>query len=257
MRYKITFSYDGTNFFGYQRQPNEVRTVQGEIEKALSVLFDEAVEVHASGRTDRGVHARGQVAHFDLEKTLEPEKIVYALNRFLTRDIRLHHCEKVSEDFHARKSAIGKYYSYRLYLGKYPSALGYSTFNAISLSLDKALFKASLKEAIGTHDFRGFCGRGSHIKDFERTIFHIAFEEEDPWFIIHFFGDGFLRKMIRNLVGTALDIALGRKQRDAMVLALKEKNRTKGGRTAQAEGLVLEEVYYDKESLDKKLASFI
>lgn len=256
MRYKIIFSYDGTNFFGYQRQSNEVRTIQGELEKALSTLFDEPVEVHASGRTDSGVHARGQVAHFDLGKALEPEKIVYALNRFLARDIRLHHCEKVSEDFHARKSALGKHYSYRLYLGKNPSALGYATFNAISLPLDKALFKASLKEALGTHDFRGFCGRGSSIKNFERTLYKLAFEEDGPWLVVHFIGDGFLRKMIRNLIGTALDIALKRKPETAMREALETGNRSKGGRTAQAEGLILEEVFYDEARLKEKLASF-
>lgn len=256
MRYKMVFSYDGTGFSGYQRQNGELRTVQGELEKALSYLFDEPVEVHASGRTDAGVHARAQVAHFDLTKALLPEKIVYALNRFLARDIRIHACQVVDESFHARKSALGKYYTYKIYHGKNPSAIGHATFNHVNLPFDKESFKESLCLTIGTHDFRGFCGRGSSVKNFERTIYQIAFDEDEDWLLIHFIGDGFLRKMIRNLVGTALDIALGRKPKEAMTLALKEKNRTKGGRTAQAEGLVLEAVYYDKESLEKKLASF-
>lgn len=257
MRYKIEFSYDGTGFFGYQRQSGELRTVQGELEKSLSTLFDESVEVHASGRTDIGVHARGQVAHFDLEKVIKPEKILYALNRFLARDIRIHTCQSVDKSFHARKSAIGKYYTYRLYLGKSPCAIGYNMYNHVSVDFDRESFKECLSLVVGTHDFQGFCGRGSSVKNFERTIYKIAFEEEQDWLLIHFIGNGFLRKMIRNLVGTALDIAIGRKPKVAMQETLLEKNRTKGGRTAQAEGLVLECVYYDKVSLKKRIESLV
>lgn len=256
MRVKLTFSYDGTGFNGYQRQKEEVRTVQGELEYALLKLFDEAIEVHASGRTDSGVHARAQVAHFDLKAEVAPEKIVYALNRFLNRDIRVAHAEVVEADFHARKSAIGKHYSYRIYHGNRPSAIGYSTFNHVNLPFDKALFKESFQVVLGCHDFRGFCGRGSNVTDYERTIYKIAFEENEDNLIIHFIGDGFLRKMIRNLIGTALDISLGRKPKNAMHAALEEKNRSKGGRTASAYGLVLEEVFYTKEALEKSLASF-
>ena len=156
MRYKITFSYEGTNFMGYQRQLGEGRTVQGEIEEAVRILYKEEVEVHASGRTDKGVHARGQVAHFDLSLSLAPEKLCYALNRFLARDIRLYQAEIVGEDFHARKSAFGKHYSYKMYLGKKPPAIGYATFCSIFTPFSPEAFFLSFMPRLGRHDFKCF-----------------------------------------------------------------------------------------------------
>lgn len=255
MRYKITFSYEGTNFMGYQRQLGEGRTVQGEIEEALRILYKEEVEIHASGRTDKGVHARGQVAHFDLSLSLVPEKLCYALNRFLARDIRLYQAEIVGEDFHARKSAFGKHYSYKMYLGKKPPAIGYATFCPIVTFFSPEAFFLSLMPLLGRHDFQGFCGRGSSVKTYERTICAIALDVEEDWLTLHLVGNGFLRKMIRNIVGTALDMILNRRQEDALLTCLRERDRTKGGQTAPSEGLVLEEVFYTKEALLETMKS--
>ena len=255
MRYKITFSYEGTNFLGYQRQPGEGRTVQGEIEEALRILYKEEVEIHASGRTDKGVHARGQVAHFDLNLCLEPDKICYAVNRFLGRDIRLHQEEIVDEAFHARKSALGKHYSYKMYFGKKPPAIGYATFCPIFTTFSPEIFFLSLLPLLGGHNFQGFCGRGSSVKTYERTIYAIALEVEGDWLPLHLVGDGFLRKMIRNIVGTALDMIFNRRQKEALLTCLTERDRTKGGQTAPSEGLVLEEVFYTKADLLAKMKS--
>lgn len=251
--YKLTMSYDGAQFAGFQRQSDEnLLTVQGLLEETIGTLFKTPVHIHGAGRTDAGVHARAQVAHFSMERAIPAERLRYALNRALPPFLVVSEAEEVDAAFHARKSAIGKWYSYRIYNGQTPPALGHSYFTHIPQPMDRALFAAALQQMTGAHNFEGFCGRGATVKTFDRTLYlaKLCVDAEHPaWWQVHFMGDGFLRKMVRNLVGTAADIALGRRPLACVEEALATRDRSKAGPTAPAEGLVMEEVFYDSERL--------
>lgn len=248
--FKLTFAYDGSAFHGYQRQKDEtIETVQGVMENALWTLYKEPIVLHASGRTDAGVHARGQVAHFATSRALTPEGIVYALNRFLPRAIRILHCERCAEEFHARKMALGKQYSYTLFQGAIAPALGHQYFSYVPQDFSREVFFHALEDLVGEHCFQGFCGRGSSVKSYDRHLFAIGMENDGPWLKVYFIGDGFLRKMVRNMMGAALDIALKRWPEDSIKKALALNERTEVGRTADPEGLCLEEVYYEEKRL--------
>lgn len=251
--YKLTMSYDGAQFAGFQRQSDEnLVTVQGLLEETIAALFNAPVHIHGAGRTDAGVHARAQVAHFSMDRSIPAERLRYALNRALPPFLVVSRAEEVDTAFHARKSAIGKWYSYRIYNEQTPPALGHGYFTHIPQPLDRGLFEAALQKMVGAHNFEGFCGRGATVKTFDRTLYlaKLCIDAAHPaWWQIHFVGDGFLRKMVRNLVGTAADIALGRRPLDCVDEALTTHDRSKAGPTAPAEGLVMEEVFYDDSRL--------
>lgn len=255
--YKLTMSYDGASFAGFQRQSDEnLVTVQGLLEETLTTLFKTPVQIHGAGRTDAGVHARAQVAHFAMDRNIPAERLCYALNRALPPYLVVSEAEIVAPTFHARKSALGKWYSYRIFNAQTPPALGHGYFTHIPLAMDRGLFEAALQKMTGAHNFEGFCGRGATVKTFERTLYlaKLCVDERHPaWWQIHFVGDGFLRKMVRNLVGTATDIALGRRPLSCIDDALATRDRSKAGPTAPADGLVMEEVFYDEATLQARL----
>lgn len=255
--YKLTMSYDGASFAGFQRQSDEALvTVQGLLEQTIAELFGTPVQIHGAGRTDAGVHARAQVAHFSFDRSIPAERLRYALNRALPPSLVVNDAEVVDAAFHARKSAIGKWYSYRIYNGQTPPALGHGYFTHIPQPMDRDLFAAALAEMVGTHNFEGFCGRGATVKTFVRTLYlaKLCIDAQHPaWWQIHFVGDGFLRKMVRNLVGTAVDIALGRRPLDCVAEALATRDRSKAGPTAPAAGLTMEAVFYDHAVLAAQL----
>ncbi|MEE0434635.1 MAG: tRNA pseudouridine(38-40) synthase TruA [Peptococcaceae bacterium] len=257
--YKLTMSYDGSFFAGFQRQSDaSLVTVQGLLEQTIAELFGAPVHIHGAGRTDAGVHARAQVAHFSFARQIPAQRLCYALNRALPPALVIREAEVVDAAFHARKSAVGKWYSYRIFNAQTPPALGHGYFTHIPQPMDQALFRQALAQMVGAHNFEGFCGRGATVKTFERTLYlaKLCIDAENPaWWHIHFVGDGFLRKMVRNLVGTAVDIALGRRPLGCVQDALVTHNRSKAGPTAPADGLTMEEVFYEQTRLQACIAT--
>jgi tRNA pseudouridine38-40 synthase len=244
-RYKAIISYDGSRFSGYQIQPTG-RTVQGELEKALSTLHKgEPISVVGSGRTDAGVHAKGQVIHFDSPLPIPLEKWPKVLNGLLPTDIAVQSVQQVSLDFHARFSAMGKEYRYLVYQQKErdPFKHHYEYHYPYPLNLN-AMVEASTY-LIGTHDFTSFCSAKTEIEDKVRTIEQIRIWEEEKGLVFQFIGNGFLYNMVRIIVGTLLEVGSGKKYASDIPRILEGKNRELAGKTAPACGLYLWQVFYD------------
>lgn len=245
IRYKAIIAYDGTNFSGFQRQLN-ARTVQEELEKTLTKIASQPIVIHGSGRTDAGVHALGQVIHFDLPFDRDLEKLRFALDTQSCEDIACIRVEKVPPTFHARYDVVEKTYEYRLQITKprSPFRRYYAAYYAYPLALDK--MQLAIKDFLGTHDFTAFCASGSSVEDKVRTIYeaNIRQDLENGELIFTFRGDGFLYKMIRIMAGTLLKIGNDRLAVDAIPEIIASKNRQLAGPTAHPEGLYLKEVKY-------------
>lgn len=246
-RYKAIIAYDGTNFSGFQSQPNG-RTVQEEIEKILKKMNKgKNITIFGSGRTDAGVHASGQVIHFDYPENRELEKMRYALDTLTPEDIAVKSIEVVDDTFHARYHAKGKTYEFRVDIGKprSPFRRFYASYYPYPIEFSKIEY--ALKDLIGTHDFTSFCASGSSVEDKVRTIYEASMKVNDAGdeVIFTFKGDGFLYKMIRILVGTLLKIGNNRIEKTAIPTIIAAKDRNLAGPTAHPEGLYLVEVSYD------------
>lgn len=251
-RLKCTVSYDGTMFSGYQVQPGK-RTVQGEIEKALEKLNKGArIRISASGRTDAGVHARGQVIHFDTMLEIEPARWQIALNSLLPSDIAIHTVELAAPDFHARFNAVGKEYRYFMLLSKHRDPFNRNFAYQFPFSLDLEGMREASKHLLGTHDFTSFCSAKTEVEDRVRTVKEIDFFEENGQFVFKFVGNGFLYNMVRILVGTLLEIGTGRRAADSIPELLEKKDRTLAGKTAPGHGLYLWKVFYEDDSLENR-----
>jgi len=246
MRYLITFSYDGTNFSGYQKQPRE-RTIQSELEKVLKQINDnKKVEVHASGRTDAKVHALSARAHFDLDMKITTEKLHKAINSLLPEDIYIKKLEVVDADFHARFNAIGKEYIYQINMGDY-NPLERNYVYQYNKKLDVVEMERAMKYLEGTHNFKSFTKTDEEKDDYVRTLSqtNIIRDSKDVNKItLVFVGTGFLRYMVRNMVGTLIEVGEGKIKSEDIINILKEENRTKAGKTANPEGLYLKNVFY-------------
>lgn len=241
--YKIVVEYDGSHYSGWQRQPKQ-KTVQGEIEKAIKKLFDEQVVIHGSGRTDGGVHAYGQVASFMTHYYLPAEKVTYVLNNFLPDDIRIIETEEKNSDFHARYSAIGKEYVYKIYTGDDHLAFKTKYYHILDKPLDLNLIKEAMTYFLGTHDFQAFKSAGSKVMRTERTILEFDLDVRDEQLIFSIHGNGFLYNMVRIIIGTLIKVGLGEIKPTDIPELLKMKDRSKTRYTAPAEGLYLNKVYY-------------
>lgn len=243
MRYRINFSYDGTNFHGYQLQPN-LRTVQQCLEKAVSYLNRQTyTSVQSSGRTDKGVHALNQVAHFDLEIDTTLDKIKRGLNSNLPEDIHVIKVSKVSDDFHARFSAKKKEYVYRINVGEYnPMERNY--VYQYNRQLDTNLMKEAIKYFEGTHDFTSFVSSEDERENKVRTIIKTDIKEKKDVIEISFQADGFMKYQVRNMVGLLIAIGNHKKEVSDVEKIIKAKDRTKSVKTAAAEGLYLKKVWY-------------
>ena len=246
MRYLMTFSYDGTNFSGYQKQPKE-RTVQSELEKVLKQINDnKKVEVHASGRTDAKVHAMNQKAHFDLDINITIDKLQKGINSLLPDDIYVKKIEEVSDEFHARFNAIGKEYIYQINMGEY-NPLERNYVYQYNKKLDVVEMERAMKYLEGTNDFKSFTKTDEEKDDYVRTLSQtmITRDSRDVNKItLTFIGTGFLRYMVRNIVGTLREIGEGKRRSEDIINILKEHDRTKAGKTANPEGLYLKNVFY-------------
>lgn len=243
MRYKIEFSYDGTNFNGYQVQPN-LRTVQGELEKAVSYLNRQTpTGVQSSGRTDKGVHAINQVAHFDLAVDIPIDKIKRGLNSNLPEDIHINCVKKVSSNFHARFSSKKKEYIYKINIGEYnPLTRNYIYQYNRNLDIDK--MNKAIHYFEGVHDFTSFVSSEDERENKVRTIIKTNIKLKNNIVEISFQADGFMKYQVRNMVGLLLYIGSGRKEPKDVVRILDAKDRTKSVKTAPAEGLYLKKVWY-------------
>jgi len=250
MRYLIKFSYDGSRYCGFQRQPRK-KTVQEELEIALTKINnDNSVKIHASGRTDKGVHALAQIAHFDLDITITEHKLKRALNSNLPEDIHIIKAQEVEEEFHARYHVKSKKYQYILNLGEYNPIERAYVFQ-YNYTLDLKAMKKALKYFRGTHDFRAFVTENVAKENCVRTI-HKVFLKKDKnnkeKIIITFEGNGFLRYQVRNMVGILLKVGQKKIKPEKVKDILQSKDRSKNGATAPSEGLYLVAVKYGKIS---------
>ena len=244
-RYKSIISYDGSGFSGYQVQPNK-RTVQSELEKVLAKMHKgKSIKVSASGRTDTGVHAKGQVVHFDSPLPISEEKWELALNSMLPEDISVLSVLKVDSSFHARFDALGKEYRYLLKLSKKRDPFQRDFAYQFPYELNLEAMKQASLFFIGTHDFTSFCSARTEVLDRVRTIETIDFLLEGDFLTLRFVGNGFLYNMVRILTGTLLEVGTGKRRPEEIVDILDQKDRRFAGKTAPAQGLYLWKVFYE------------
>ena len=242
--FKLIIEYDGTAYHGWQRQKS-CRTIQGEIEKALEKLTGIKIVLTGSGRTDSGVHACGQVASFKCRTNLNHEIFQKGLNSLTPEDIVITSCRIVSDDFHARYDVKSKTYHYRILNRSMPAAIGRMYAWHIRKKLDIQVMEKALKHIIGTHDFKAFEGSGSPRNHTIRTITRaLILKKKVGYLVIEIEGNGFLRFMVRNIVGTLVDTGLGKISTDDFKKILLSRNRNLAGITAPAHGLFLVRVVY-------------
>lgn len=251
MNFKLLIQYDGTDFHGWQVQEND-RTIQGELERVIGILADAKVSVNGSGRTDAGVHAEGQVANVHLpDGKFSPDKLKAAINGNLWRDIRIMKCESVPDEFHARFSAKRKTYIYRVVNAPVMSPFWRRFAHHEHKPLDVAKMNETARLFLGEHDWTAFSSARSDGETRVRTI--LDFTVESRWderaqgALIEFriSATGFLRYMVRSIVGTMLEVGRGEKDSDTILTAIVTGDRSLAGKTASAQGLTLYRVDYE------------
>ena len=250
-RIHLIIEYDGTNYSGWQRQANAM-TVQQVIEEALYRLTGKHTVLHGASRTDAGVHALGQSAHFDTESRIPGEKFSFALNALLPRDIRIRHSIDVPECFHARFSSCGKRYRYLFYDAVHAGALNRNTHAHSIYPLDDKLMRSEASVLLGTHDFSAFAASGSVVRDTVRTIWRADVLRDGNEVCLTVEGNGFLYNMVRIIAGTLRDVGSGKLQPGALLKAIETQDRLDLGVTAPAHGLTLMEVFYTPRNNDDK-----
>ncbi len=243
MVYRLILSYNGANYAGWQRQNNAV-AVQQRLEESLERLLVRPVRVHGAGRTDAGVHARGQVAHFDLADPFPLQGLIHGTNRSLPPDIRVLAAERMCARFHAQKSARAKSYSYRLIESPLLSPLDAPYAMALPRPLDLAALRQASALLVGRHDFTAFALAGGGHRDPHRRILATSWNRQGSRLLFRVVGDGFLRGMVRSLVGTLIEVGQGRRTVENIRWLLSGEPRSQAGPTAPAHGLTLERVFY-------------
>ena len=237
-RVRLTVAYDGTNYHGWQVQKNGI-TIESELNRCLSDLLKEPIEVIGASRTDSGVHALGNIAIFDTVNRMPAEKISYALNQRLPEDIRIQKSEEVALDWHPRHCDSRKTYEYRIYRGQFPMPVKrlYSLFTYHALDVNKMQEAAAYLE--GEFDFKSFCQTGAQVESTVRTLYSVEVEEQGGDLVIRVCGNGFLYNMVRIIVGTLLEIGEGKRDPMDIFAILEAKDRAAAGPTAPAHGLTL------------------
>lgn len=237
-RVMLTVAYDGTNYHGWQIQPNG-ETIESVLNRCLSALLREKIEVIGASRTDSGVHALGNIAVFDTDTTIPPEKISYALNARLPEDIRIQESKEVAGDFHPRHCDSRKTYEYRIYNARFPMPTErlYTYFTYTPLNIDK--MREAAGYFIGTHDFKSFCSVDSQAENTVRMLEYVEVQQTDSRIIIRVAGRGFLYNMVRIMAGTLIEIGRGRMEPREILRILEAKDRNAAGPTAPACGLTL------------------
>jgi tRNA pseudouridine38-40 synthase len=255
MRIKLMISYDGTEFAGWQRQPEEAvsaagrTTVQASLEGCLSKIFNQPIRVVASGRTDAGVHAEGQIVHFDAPKELGDTHLIRALNKMTPDSISILRAWSAPDDFHALFSAEGKTYRYVIHNSPIPDALGARYSTRIEKPLDLAILNSLAEPLLGEHDFKSFQTSGTEVKTTVRTITEAHWRPLDASNKVEFriSGTGFLKQMVRNILGTLIYLHQNGGTPADMKAILAARDRRQAKNTAAPEGLYLHQVYYPPE----------
>lgn len=243
--YKMTIQYDGTRYDGWQRQGNTGNTIQSKLEDVLGKMVGEDVEIYGSGRTDAGVHAIGQVAnvHLDTEKTLQ--EIMDYVNQYLPDDIALIQLEEVPDRFHSRLNAAGKVYTYWIEMSPKCPVFQRKYVYTLGKKLDVESMRQAAKLLCGTHDYKSFCSKKTLKKSSVRTVKTISFHEHGSQLEIHVIGNGFLYNMVRIMIGTLIEVGLGKRDPESMKEILEARDRQAAGETAPACGLFLTAVMYE------------
>ncbi|MHA0858121.1 tRNA pseudouridine(38-40) synthase TruA [Paenibacillus sp. CMAA1364] len=242
--YKLTIQYDGGRYKGWQRLGDSDNTIQGKIEKAISVMVEQPIEIIGSSRTDAGVHALAQVANFKIHEDLPESKIINFLNHYLPPDISIIEVARVDDRFHARYLAKDKIYLYKIWNEEYsnPFMRKYSMHVAKKLNIEK--MEKACPYFIGEHDFTAYSNAKSNKKDMVRTIYSLAIEEEEGFIQFRVSGNGFLYNMVRKMIGTLIEIGLGEIEAEELPKILSSKERIQTGGMADACGLYLEKINY-------------
>lgn len=244
MRVFLKIAYDGTNYHGWQFQEGQ-SSIQGEIESALERISAERVSVTGASRTDAGVHALSNIAVFDTNSSIPPERYIFALNDALPDDVRVMESKQVSDDFNIRKAVTNKTYEYKIYNGIVHSPIdrlySYHYRGELNVSdMDKAA-----KFLVGTHDFTSFSSVHAQVKSFTRTIFFCDVKKEGDYVVIRVNGDGFLYNMVRIIAGTLLEVGNQKRSPEDIKKIIDAKDRTKAGQTLPPCGLLLKEMNYE------------
>lgn len=242
---KLTIEYEGSDFNGWQKQPNKLN-IQGTIEKVLESITGEKVELNASGRTDAGVHAIGQVANFKTNSNIPIEKFAIAINSRLKKTIVVKKAEEVEENFHARYNCKKKTYEYVINNSEYGSAVFRNLAYHIPQKLNVEKMNKASKLFIGEHDFKAFKSSGTSSKSSVRIIYDTSVIKDEDNIKIRLTGNGFLYNMVRIISGTLVDVGLGKMEPEEITRIIEEKDRTKAGKTLPAHGLYLISVEYEK-----------
>ena len=251
-RVRVIVEYEGTNYAGWQTQPNGV-SVQETLERALKKVTGEKTAVHGSGRTDSGVHARAQVAHFDTGARMPADKFAVAMNMLLPEDIRVLFSETAPGGFHARFSAKEKSYRYTVQCGPHARVFSRTTALHVYTPLDVPAMRRAAADCVGTYDFSAFMSAGTSLEDRVRTVFTSEWVEDGAFLHYGITGNGFLYNMVRILAGTMLEIGRGRLPEDTIRRAIVSGARADAGATAPAHGLTLMRVKYDDFDTDEVL----
>ena len=242
--YKMTIEYDGTRYQGWQRLKDADKSIQGKIEDVLSKMCSHKVEIHGSGRTDAGVHAKGQVASFKIETDMSLSEIMDYMNTYLPEDIAVTNLCEADERFHARLTKCRKTYLYRINNSNISSVFERKYVYKVPERLNVDEMKKAAAYLTGEHDFLGFCSLKKVKNSTVRTIYEVKIEKNCREIDIYITGDGFLYNMVRIIAGTLIEIGRGEKKATDILKILESKNREDAGFTAPAQGLTLYEVRY-------------
>lgn len=240
---RLDISYDGTRYSGWQRQAGSDNTIQGRIEQTLSRILGEPIEISGSGRTDAGVHARGQVANFHCQSDMPAGQILSELRRYLPEDIGIESCRDVSERFHARLNARAKTYEYRIWNSERPCVFDRRYVYVMTDKLDIPAMEQAAHHLLGTHDFGAFCAHRKTRKSTVRCVKSIEIRRVGEEIRLRFTGNGFLHNMVRIMVGTLIEVGRGDRAPES-IPELFDKKRADTGFLAPGKGLCLEEVVY-------------
>lgn len=245
-RYKLVISYDGTNFSGWQIQPH-ARTVEQVLEEAFTTVLQIPVDIIGQGRTDAGVHARGQVAHVDLQEIIDPQKIIHAVNGMVGDEVYIQQINEVKADFHSRFDAIGREYLYTIITQPDPLKRNHSWNVRYNLDINK--LRKCAKDIEGDHDFSGFSKYNEDNFTTICTILTASIETDGNAIYFRIQANRFLRNMVRRLIGTMVDVASGRLSQTDFMHLLQDPDADIRTFTAPAKGLILDKVLYKKEQL--------
>lgn len=242
--YKLTISYDGSRYYGWEHQPNTEMTIQGKLENVLSLMVGASVEVIGAGRTDAGVHARAMIANVFLDTDMSAEEIRDYMNRYLPDDICINDVKKAGERFHSRYNALGKTYCYTCYIGDTKPVFDRKYVYALDGKPNIEAMKKAAEILKGEHDFASFCSNPRMKKSTVRRVDRIDIVQKGDYLTFTYHGTGFLQHMVRILTGTLLEVGYGKRAPESMAELIEARSRSLAGATAPAQGLCMMKVDY-------------